>query len=102
MDADGAIWTESAGTRTHTGREEDPEGEIIRIREGGEVLERIVLDRAGFACMLGGPEGRTLFIVATEWRGVDQIAAVIGERTGQVLVADAPSPGVGWPGTKDM
>ena len=97
MDADGAIWTHSAETRTHTGRDEDPEGECIRVREGGEVLERIVVDRACFGNMLGGPDGRTLFIVASEWRGIDQVDAVIAARTGQVLVADAPSPGAGWP-----
>ena len=97
LDAEGAIWTHSAETRTHTGREGDPEGECIRVREGGEVLERIELDRAGFACMLGGPDRRTLFMLAAEWRGVDEVDDVIARRTGQVLVADAPSPRVGWP-----
>ena len=57
LDADGAIWTQSADTRTHTGRDGDPEGECIRVREGGEVLERFRTDRAMFACMLGGAAG---------------------------------------------
>ena len=49
MDAEGAIWTHSADTRTHTGRAADPAGECVRVFEGGEIRERIVLDRAGFA-----------------------------------------------------
>src|SRR5512135_1723116 len=71
VDAEGAVWAQSASTRTHTGRSGDPEGEIIRVREGGQILERYVLDRAGFARMLGGPGRRTLFILANEWRGID-------------------------------
>ena len=97
IDADGAIWTGSADTRVHTGRDDRPEGTSIRVREGGEELARVEFDRAGFACMLGGPDGRTLFTMAAEWRGIDQVGDVIARRTGQVLVSDAPSPGVGWP-----
>ena len=44
-----------------------------RVREGGEVLHTIDVDRGCFACMLGGSEGRTLFIVAREWHGADRI-----------------------------
>jgi hypothetical protein len=47
--------------------------------------------------MLGGRERRTLFIVAAEWRGMEKIAEVALERTGQLLTIEAPSPGVGWP-----
>jgi sugar lactone lactonase YvrE len=96
-DADGAIWTCSSDTRTHTGRDESPEGEAIRVREGGEILERIQADRAIFACMLGGPEGRTLFMMASEWRGIEHVDEAIADLTGQVLVTEAPARGVGWP-----
>jgi len=65
------------------------------VREGGEVLQTIDADRGCFACMLGGADGRTLFIVAREWRGVDSTAD--DERTGQLLTVAAPSPGAGWP-----
>jgi sugar lactone lactonase YvrE len=71
--------------------------DCARVREGGEVLESIELDRACFAAMLGGPDRRTLFMLTAEWRGTDDMDAVIAARTGQVLVADAPAPGVGWP-----
>jgi sugar lactone lactonase YvrE len=97
MDADGAIWTQSGDTRTHTGREESPEGAFIRVREGGEELERIEIDRPGFACMLGGPDRRTLFMMAAAWHGVEKVDEEIANRTGRVLVAEAPAPGAGWP-----
>ncbi len=97
LDAEGAIWTHSARTRTHTGRDEDPEGECVRVSEGGEVLQRIELDRAGFACMLGGPDRRTLFMLAADWRGIENVDEAIASRTGQVLITEAPAPGVGWP-----
>jgi sugar lactone lactonase YvrE len=72
-----------------------PNKRCVRVREGGEVLQTIELDRGGFACMLGGPEKRTLFIVARQWSGPE--SATDGSRTGQVLTAEAPAPGAGWP-----
>jgi sugar lactone lactonase YvrE len=90
MDAEGAIWTGDGGTA------------CVRVREGGEVLQRVELDRAPFACMLGGPDGRTLFIMAQDWRLSDSPAdnmerLTTGPRTGQVLTVPAPAPGAGWP-----
>jgi sugar lactone lactonase YvrE len=46
--------------------------------------------------MLGGPERRTLFMLTADWRGTEG-EDVITARTGQVLVVEAPAPGVGWP-----
>ena len=65
------------------------------MREGGDVLDRVQLDRFGFACMLGGPDGRTLFIVANDWNGVENIGK--GPRTGRVLAVEAPAPHAGRP-----
>jgi sugar lactone lactonase YvrE len=87
LDAEGAVWAQSGPMDTA----------CVRVREGGEVLERIDLDLSPFACMLGGPDGRTLFILAAEWRGFEQVEEAIADRTGQVLVADAPAPRAGWP-----
>jgi len=87
IDADGAVWYADV-----------PNKRCVRVREGGEVLQTVDLDRGCFACMLGGPGGRTLFMVAAQWRGMDQMAEVAKERTGQVLAAPAPAPGAGWPG----
>jgi sugar lactone lactonase YvrE len=55
-----------------------------------------------FACMLGGEDGQTLFMLAADWRVADSPADNIarltkGPRTGQVLTAPAPARGVGWP-----
>ena len=90
LDADGAVWTQSGGNS------------CVRVREGGEILDRVDLDRSPFACMLGGPDGRTLFITAQEWRlsdsPADNIARLTtGPRTGRVLAAPAPAPRAGWP-----
>jgi sugar lactone lactonase YvrE len=67
----------------------------VRVREGGEVLQIINLDRGCMACMIGGADRRTLFLVATEWHGAEQMAD--GARTGQVLTIPAPERGAGWP-----
>jgi sugar lactone lactonase YvrE len=65
------------------------------VAEGGEVLQTVNVDRGCFACALGGPDGRTLFITAAVW---DEAAMTFsGPRTGQVITVDAPEPGVGWP-----
>jgi sugar lactone lactonase YvrE len=84
LDADGAVWYGDV-----------PNQVCVRVREGGEVLQTIDLDRGCFACILGGADGKTLFMVAAEWRGTANMTD--GVRTGQVLTADAPAPGAGWP-----
>jgi sugar lactone lactonase YvrE len=93
MDAEGAIWTDAG---------EFGDSVVGRVREGGEVLERVQLDMPCFACMLGGEDRRTLFMLAADWRMSDgfedNIARLTeGPRTGQLLTAPAPAPGAGWP-----
>jgi sugar lactone lactonase YvrE len=85
LDAEGAVWAQSAGNA------------CVRVGEGGQVLETVELDRMPFACMLGGPDGRTLFILAAEWRGIDRLDEALAARTGQVLTVRAPAPRAGWP-----
>lgn len=84
LDAEGAIWYADV-----------PNQRCVRVREGGEVVQTVELDRGGFACMLGGADKKTLFIVANAWGGPESIAN--GQRTGQVLMADAPAAAAGWP-----
>ena len=86
IDTEGAVWYADV-----------PNKRCVRVREGGEVLETVTVDRGCFACMLGGVEKKTLFIIATEWRGMDNIADVAQARTGQVLTFEAPSTHAGWP-----
>jgi sugar lactone lactonase YvrE len=67
------------------------------VREGGEVLETIDFDLGCFSCALGGNYGKTLFVVANEWRGMDKISEVVEAQTGQLLMVDAPAPAAAWP-----
>lgn len=84
LDAEGAVWYADV-----------PHQRCVRVREGGEVLQTIEADRGCFACMLGGDDGRTLFIVATEW-GEDTMTGE-GDRTGQILAARVSVPHAGRP-----
>ena len=97
IDAEGAVWVQTGDTRSHTGRADAPEGAVVRVRAGGAVLQRIEHDRAIFAAILGGPDRTTLFLLAAEWRGIEQVNEAVAARTGQVLVSQAPVPGAGWP-----
>jgi sugar lactone lactonase YvrE len=84
LDAEGAVWYADVGNK-----------HCRRVREGGQVLQTVELDRGCFACMLGGEDGRTLFMLAAEWRG--PAAMTDGARTGQVLAIEAPAPHAGRP-----
>jgi sugar lactone lactonase YvrE len=84
LDAEDAVWYGDV-----------PNKRCVRVREGGEVLQTVGLDRGCFACALGGPDRRTLFLMATEWSGPANMFD--GPRTGQVLTAEAPAAGAGWP-----
>jgi sugar lactone lactonase YvrE len=84
LDAEGAVWYGDVGT-----------SRCVRVREGGEVLQVIDLDRGCFACVLGGPDRRTLFMTVNQWGGAG--AADGGPRKGQVVSVRAPAAGVGRP-----
>lgn len=84
IDADKAVWYGDV-----------PNKRCVRVHEGGEVSQAINLDRACFACTLGGPNKKTLFMMAAEWRGFEKMMEGLG--TGQLLSAEAPAPGAGWP-----
>jgi sugar lactone lactonase YvrE len=47
------------------------------------------------SCALGGPHGRTLFIVAAQWNGPEHMFE--GERTGQVVTIDISVPQAAHP-----
>jgi sugar lactone lactonase YvrE len=98
MDAEGAIWVQASDVRSSTKRADSPEGAVMRIREGGEVLQRIEYhNKVIFAVTLGGLDGKTLFMLATEFRGVDKIKEVAEARVGEVVISQALAPGAGWP-----
>jgi sugar lactone lactonase YvrE len=85
LDADGAIWTATW------------QNECVRVAEGGEILDRVPLDRPCFATMLGGPRRCTLFMMANRFLGPDKIDEMLASRSGQVLIAEVRTPGAGWP-----
>ena len=84
LDADGAVWYADVPARR-----------CVRMAEGGAVLDTVDVDRGAFACMLGGDDGRTLFIVANDWRGSADMP--LAERTGRILAVEAPAPRAGRP-----
>jgi sugar lactone lactonase YvrE len=88
MDAEGCVWTPAF-----------PDGKTccIRVREGGEVLERIALDEFCFSCMLGGQDGKTLFMLVAEWRGMENMGSLFSSHTGRLVAAQAPAPHAGYP-----
>lgn len=86
-DVDGAVWVASV-----------PGQHCVRVREGGELLNTVPVDRGCFACMLGGEDGRTLFIAAAEWRGMEVAMSEGPGLTGQLLAAPGqPAPHAGRP-----
>ena len=88
LDAEGAVWCSDVGG----------DGPVVmRVREGGDVLQTITLDAACFAGMLGGQDGKTLFLMAAEWRGVEKMGELFRARTGRVLAVDAQVPHAGRP-----
>jgi sugar lactone lactonase YvrE len=78
-DTEGAIWYASV-----------PGQRCTRVAQGGEVLDTVDADRGCFACMLGGDNGRTLYIVANHYSGS-------GASDGVVLIQPVAVPGAGRP-----
>jgi sugar lactone lactonase YvrE len=85
LDADGAIWFA------------DPiSGDLIRVREGGEVTERVSVGDSlkAYACMLGGDDRRTLFACVSVHHNIDRTRAA---RAGRIVSMPVDTPGVGLP-----
>lgn len=63
LDAEGAIWVAN------------PFGpQCVRVAEGGEKLDEVQTSMSSFACMLGGPEGKHLFILTAPSSDADEAA----------------------------
>jgi sugar lactone lactonase YvrE len=84
VDAEGAVWSATV-----------PGRRCVRVAEGGGVLQAIDFDRGCFACVLGGPDRRTLFVTAAEWR--PDLPELVPAGSGQVCSARVDVPGAGWP-----
>ena len=61
------------------------------MAEGGEVLETVDVDRGAFACMLGGEDGRTLYVVANRYGPQGASDGVVLTQPGR-RTADAGRP----------
>ena len=83
LDAEGAIWVASPTTNN-----------VIRLKEGGEVLERIAADQGVFACMLGGEGRRTLYVLTAPSSDPEDCAA---KRQGRIEAVRVDAPGAGLP-----
>ncbi len=83
LDAEGAVWVASPIS-----------GAALRIREGGEVAARVAVEHQTFACMLGGPERKHLFLCTA--RDADPTVCR-AERSGRIEVVEVEVPGAGLP-----
>ena len=63
------------------------------MREGGEVVQRIEIEHEVFACMLGGPERRTLILCTSASADPNRTKA----RTGRIEQVEVDVPGAGLP-----
>lgn len=82
IDAEGCVWYADV-----------PNARCVRVAEGGAVRQVVETPRGAFACILGGPDRRTLYIVGQDWRGLP----AGGEPTGEIWATEAPAPAAGWP-----
>ena len=83
LDTEGAIWCANAGGN-----------EVVRVKEGGEVVGRIEVTANAIACMLGGPDRRTLFILTAGSSRPDECREKAG---GRIETVRAEVPGAGLP-----
>ncbi len=83
LDAEGAVWFA------------DPRvGGVHRVAEGGEILQTVDTDRPAFACMLGGPDRRTLFALTAATSHPDTAPEA---RSARVEAVEVDVPGAGLP-----
>lgn len=83
LDSEGGIWSASPSTN-----------ECLRQTEGGSVTHRIAVDRGAFACMLGGADGATLYILTST---ASEPEACQRDRSARIEFTAAPYPRAGWP-----
>jgi sugar lactone lactonase YvrE len=83
LDAEGAIWVASPQTAV-----------MLRVRQGGEVTDRITVSTVPYACMLGGPDGRTLFILTAK---TSHPQKALAQMSGKIETIQVTVPGAGRP-----
>src|ERR1700761_433655 len=84
LDADECIWVAAPFV-----------GAVLRVKRGGEVVDTVpIVDGAPYACMLGGADGRDLFICCATDHAPEKTVRL---REGRINVARAPAARAGWP-----
>jgi sugar lactone lactonase YvrE len=83
IDAEGAIWVASPPTR-----------EVLRVREGGEVTHRVSTEQLAIACMLGGENRRTLFVLTAPSLDEQECQKL---RAARIETLEVEIPGAGLP-----
>jgi sugar lactone lactonase YvrE len=83
LDAEGAIWVASPMSK-----------ELLRVRDGGAVAERLKFDTMPIACALGGPDRRTLFMLTSDSIDPDECRA---KKTSKIWFKEVAVAGAGWP-----
>lgn len=82
LDSDGGIWfADAAGSG------------LVRVLEGGTITDRLPTPQPAYACMLGGDDGRTLFILTAPGAGADRA----GTGEGCIWTTTVEHAGVGLP-----
>jgi sugar lactone lactonase YvrE len=83
LDSDGALWVASPAT-----------AEVLRVHAGGHVSDRLRTAGTPYACMLGGPGRRTLFVMTSE---TDDPAQARRLRSGRIESTEVRFPAAGLP-----
>ncbi len=83
LDAEGGIWIASPTTQ-----------DVRRYMRGGEMTDQIKVSTNAFACMLGGPDGRTLFALTSE---DSDPRTIQGKRTAKIEMTKVEHPHAGLP-----
>jgi len=82
LDSDGGIWfADAAGSG------------VVRVLEGGTITDRLPTPQPAYACMLGGDDGRTLFILTAPGAGADRA----GTGEGCIWTTTVEHAGAGLP-----
>jgi sugar lactone lactonase YvrE len=82
LDEDNCVWVASPF----------PPSGFYRIAEGGKILDQLTLENtAAFACMLGGPTGRTLFMLESKYPPDES------GRFGRIRTIEVARAGAGMP-----
>jgi sugar lactone lactonase YvrE len=83
LDAEGQIWLANAIAPN-----------CLRVREGGEITAMVETGQTSYACMLGGEDRRSLYIMTAPTSDRFTIA---DQRAGRIEVVEVDVPGAGRP-----